>query len=171
MSQRSTTQHCQIDTPFCTICKSHVTWNFAVPAPHGEEIRCCTLLFLSTLDDILTDISFCWSRNETSSFGNSTEPLCFDKLLFFCSKFYRQKVTADSASELFWPVGPHQCSAGSVASWAREFMPSLDALHLCDKCKTPCHSTVLNSPCDSNGMYRAECSTGMQAHSTWELYV
>ena len=29
--------------------------------------------------------------------------------------------TADSASWLFQPVGPHQCSAKSVASWAREW--------------------------------------------------
>ena len=50
MSQRSTAQHCDIDTPFCTIRKSHVTWNFAVPEPHSEEIRRCTLLFLCTLD-------------------------------------------------------------------------------------------------------------------------
>ena len=49
MSQRSTTQHCHIDTPFCTIRKSHVTWNFAVPGPHSEEIRRCILLFLCTL--------------------------------------------------------------------------------------------------------------------------
>ena len=48
MSQRSTAQHCHIDTPFCTICKSHVTWNFAVPKPHSEEIRRCILLFLCT---------------------------------------------------------------------------------------------------------------------------
>ena len=38
-----------IDTPFCTIRKSHVTWNFAVPVPHSEETRRCTLLFLCTL--------------------------------------------------------------------------------------------------------------------------
>ena len=50
MSQRSTAQHCHIETPFCTIRKSHVTWNFAVPAPHSEEIRRCTLLLLCTLD-------------------------------------------------------------------------------------------------------------------------
>ena len=50
MSQRSTAQHCHIDTPFCTIRKSHVTWNFAVPGPHSEEIRRCILLFLCTLD-------------------------------------------------------------------------------------------------------------------------
>ena len=49
MSQRSTAQHCHIDTPFCTIRKSHVTWNFAVPGPHSEEIRRCILLFLCTL--------------------------------------------------------------------------------------------------------------------------
>ena len=49
MSQRSTAQHCHIDTPFCTIRKSHVTWNFAVPVPHSEEIRHCILLFLCTL--------------------------------------------------------------------------------------------------------------------------
>ena len=47
MSQRSTAQH--TDTPFCTIRKSHVTWNFAVPGPHSEEIRRCILLFLCTL--------------------------------------------------------------------------------------------------------------------------
>ena len=47
MSQQSTAQHCHIDTPFCTIRKSHVTWNFAVPGPHSEEIRRCILLFLS----------------------------------------------------------------------------------------------------------------------------
>ena len=45
-------------------------------------------------------------------------------------------VTADSASWLFRPVGPHQCSAGSVASWAQGFMPSRDALHLWDKCES-----------------------------------
>ena len=39
------------------------------------------------------------------------------------------------ASWLFQLVAPHQCSAGSVASWAQEFMPSLDGLHLWDKCK------------------------------------
>ena len=50
MSQRSTAQHCHTDTPFCTIRNSHVTWNFAVPVPHGEEIRRCILLFLCTLD-------------------------------------------------------------------------------------------------------------------------
>ena len=50
MSQRSAAQHCHIDTPFCTIRKSHVTWNFAVPGPHSEEIRRCILLFLCTLD-------------------------------------------------------------------------------------------------------------------------
>ena len=33
MSQRSTAQHYNTDTPFCTIRKSHVTWNFAVPGP------------------------------------------------------------------------------------------------------------------------------------------
>ena len=49
-SQRSTAQHCHIDTPFCTIHKSHVTRNFAVPVPHSERIRRCTLLFLCTLD-------------------------------------------------------------------------------------------------------------------------
>ena len=49
MSQRSTAQHCHIYTPFCTIRKSHVTWNFAVPVPHSEEIRRCMLLFLCTL--------------------------------------------------------------------------------------------------------------------------
>ena len=49
MSQRSTVQHCFIDTPFCTIRKSHVTWNFAVPVPHSEEIRRCILLFLCAL--------------------------------------------------------------------------------------------------------------------------
>ena len=43
-------QHCHIDTAFCTIRKSHVTWNFAVPGPHSEEIRRCILLFLCTLD-------------------------------------------------------------------------------------------------------------------------
>ena len=52
MSQRSTAQHCHIDTPFCTIRKSHVTWNFAVPGPHSEEIRRCILLFLCTLGTI-----------------------------------------------------------------------------------------------------------------------
>ena len=50
MSQRSTAQHYHTDTPFCTIRKSHVTWNFAVPGPHSEEIRRCILLFLCTLD-------------------------------------------------------------------------------------------------------------------------
>ena len=49
MSQRSTEQHCHIDTPLCTIRKSHVTWNFAVPVLHSEEIRRCILLFLCTL--------------------------------------------------------------------------------------------------------------------------
>ena len=53
MSQRSTTQRCHTDTPFCTIRKSHVTslrtWNFAVPVPHSEEIRRRILLFLCTL--------------------------------------------------------------------------------------------------------------------------
>ena len=49
MSQRSTAQHYHTDTPFCTIRKSHVTWNFAVPGPHSEEIRRCILLFLCTL--------------------------------------------------------------------------------------------------------------------------
>ena len=49
MSQRSTAQHYHTDTPFCTIRKSHVTWNFAVPVPHSEEIRRCILLFLCTL--------------------------------------------------------------------------------------------------------------------------
>ena len=44
-------------------------------------------------------------------------------------------LTADSTSWLFQPVGPHLCRAESVASWAREFMPSLDALHLWDKCE------------------------------------
>ena len=52
MSQRSTAQHYHTDTPFCTIRKSHVTWNFAVPGPHSEEIRRCILLFLCTLDVI-----------------------------------------------------------------------------------------------------------------------
>ena len=46
------------------------------------------------------------------------------------------------ASWLFRPVRPHQCSAESVPSWAREFMPSLDALHLWDNCTTPCHVVV-----------------------------
>ena len=50
MSQRSTAQHYHTDTPFCTTRKSHVTWNFAVPVPHSEEIRRCILLFLCTLD-------------------------------------------------------------------------------------------------------------------------
>ena len=49
MSQRSTAQHCHINTPLCTIRKSHVTWNFAVPVLHSEEIRRCILLFLCTL--------------------------------------------------------------------------------------------------------------------------
>ena len=60
MSQRSTAQHCHIDTPFCTIRKSHVTWNFAVPVPHTEEIRRYILLFLCTLgfiDKFLTWVS------------------------------------------------------------------------------------------------------------------
>ena len=59
MSQRSTAQHCHIDTPFCTIRKSHVTWNFAVPGPHtghSEEIRRCILVFLCTLDNVLVDL-------------------------------------------------------------------------------------------------------------------
>ena len=51
------------------------------------------------------------------------------------------------ASWLFRSVGPHQCSAESVPSWTREFMPSLDALHLWDKCESTiyvckCHSCV-----------------------------
>ena len=48
MSQRSTAQHCHTNTPFC---KSRVTWNFAVPVPHSEEIQRCihVLLFLCTL--------------------------------------------------------------------------------------------------------------------------
>ena len=34
----------------------------------------------------LTDFLFClWSREETSSFGNSTGPLCYDKLAFLLS--------------------------------------------------------------------------------------
>ena len=45
-------------------------------------------------------------------------------------------VTADSAGWLFWPVGPHQGNAEYVATWAREFIPSQDALHLWDKCKS-----------------------------------
>ena len=49
MSQRSTAQHCQIDTQVCTIHKSHIAWNFAVPVPHREEIRRCILLFLCSL--------------------------------------------------------------------------------------------------------------------------
>ena len=53
MSQRSTAQHYHTDTPFCTIRKSHVTWNFAVPGPHSEEIRRCILLFLCTLGTTL----------------------------------------------------------------------------------------------------------------------
>ena len=49
-------------------------------------------------------------------------------------------ITADSCW-LFQPVGPHQCSAGSVASWAQELMPSLDAavlnvLSRCDAVQT-----------------------------------
>ena len=49
---------------------------------------------------------------------------------------------------LFHPVESHQCSAGFVASWTREFMPSLDASHLWDKCEStmPCHARVLKSP-------------------------
>ena len=48
MSQRSTAYY-HTDTPFCTQQKSHITWNFAVPVPHSEEIRQCILLFLCTL--------------------------------------------------------------------------------------------------------------------------
>ena len=61
MSQRSTAQHCHIDTPFCTIRKSHFTWNFAVPGPHSEEIRRCILLFLCTLanTECLNSCSWC----------------------------------------------------------------------------------------------------------------
>ena len=52
MSQWSTAQHCHTDTPVYTIRKSHVTWNFAVPVHHSEEIRRRILLFLCTLDVI-----------------------------------------------------------------------------------------------------------------------
>ena len=66
MSQWSTAQHCHIGTPFCTIRKSHVNWNFAVPVPHSEEIRRCTLLFLCTLG--ITD-----RRNVTDSWNCSMD--------------------------------------------------------------------------------------------------
>ena len=67
-------------------------------------------------------------------------------------------LTADSASWLFRPVGPHQCSAESVASWAREFMPSLDALHLWDKCKN-------TMPCQS-----AQITMVMSLHQGWQQW-
>ena len=38
MSQRSTAQHYHTDTPFCTISKCQVTWNFAVPVPHRRGV-------------------------------------------------------------------------------------------------------------------------------------
>ena len=41
--------------------------------------------------------------------------------------------TAHSSTDCFDHIGSHQCSAGSVASWTPEFMPSLDAPHLWDK--------------------------------------
>ena len=63
MSQRSTAQHYHTDTPFCTIRKSHVTWNFAVPVPYSEEIRRCILLFLCTLDRAHTE-----SERQSTSF-------------------------------------------------------------------------------------------------------
>ena len=53
MSQRSVAQHYHTDTPFCTIRKSHVTWNFTVPVTHSEEIRRCILLFFCTLVALL----------------------------------------------------------------------------------------------------------------------
>ena len=46
MSQRSAAQHCHIDTPFCTIHKSHVTWNFAVPVPQSKRDQALHTLFL-----------------------------------------------------------------------------------------------------------------------------
>ena len=49
MSQLSTAQRWNADTQFYAICKSHVTWNFAVAVPLSEEIRCWTLFFLCTL--------------------------------------------------------------------------------------------------------------------------
>ena len=49
VSQRSTALHCHPGAPFCTIRKSNVTWNFAVPVPHSKEIKRCILLFLCTL--------------------------------------------------------------------------------------------------------------------------
>ena len=48
------------------------------------------------------------------------------RLIIFISLWWLQTV----AIWLFRPVEPHQCSAESVASWAREFMASLDTLHL-----------------------------------------
>ena len=41
-----------------------------------------------------------------------------------------------SCRQLLPPVGAHLCSAGSVAIWTEEFMPSLDALHLWDNLTT-----------------------------------
>ena len=65
MTERSVAQHNNTDTPFCTIRKSHVTWNFAVPGPHSEEIRRCILLFLWTLG--CSDISDITMGNEKSN--------------------------------------------------------------------------------------------------------
>ena len=59
-----------------------------------------------------------------------------------------------------------------VTSLTQEFMPSLDALHLWDKCEStmPCQSAQITmvisfaEMADTNGFHRAECSTGVQAH-------
>ena len=70
MSQRSTAQHYHTDTPFCTIRKSHVTWNFAVPGPHSEEMRRCILLFLCTLDTCY----YKWMLIRKRSFNHTHQP-------------------------------------------------------------------------------------------------
>ena len=102
MSQRSTAQHYHTDTPFCTIRKSHVTWNFAVPGPHSEEIRRCILLFLCTLGDKKSSIqspdclnfrrrsTLCTTLNrnlmQASNFGGTFDQLSFDIFLKFSQK-------------------------------------------------------------------------------------
>ena len=125
MSQWSAAQHCHTDTLFCTIRKSHVTWNFAVPVPHNEEIRRCKLLFLSTLGVMekpsrrwrgavqqLADLvwkslfscDFRCSRNSESNLF-STDLLTF-VLLFSSSGKYLKVEIAIFVSPFTLPVSP-----------------------------------------------------------------
>ena len=129
MSQQSTAQHCHIDTPFCTIRKSHVTWNFAVPAPHSEEIRRCILLFLCTLGETQ------WQEiHVRTAIPEHVWSLSFHHQptvgLFFLESKHTRSV---SLKQLGWEGRLHLCSL------------SLKAL-ISSLCWASCSTRVLASP-------------------------